>query len=369
MNHSILCLRKGLLGLTIVGTSLLASFAKATDPVAAIAGRVFCDVNCNGIIDEGIDEMLMKTKVSLLDQNGNVIQVTTPEGFGGIYFFTGLTAGMKYSVVVTPAVGQEVLQSFPSNNAIRVSKSRVSVIAVEGGLTYYPNDFLLDCGNESWNQCEWGTDGCGKNPIDLIENRFDELYPNGLVIGGIKTVTFTSASKILRFLPASGYAKKLSTSRVDPYSNAESEFAGNVLALVLNLKLSDEGITGEGFGENFFEKGPFKDMTLQEFSDLANRVLGGETNLLPSGTSVSDMNNWVEYVNSRDWSDCGCGCDKDKDCGKDKGHGGHCDKDKDKGCNKNKDCGKNKGHNGGCDNDKNHGGGKGKKGKGKGKGC
>lgn len=366
MNPSISCLRKGLLGLTIIGTSLLASSAKATDPIAAIAGRVFCDVNCNGIIDEGIDEQLMKVKVSLLDQNGNVLQVKTTGESGGIYLFTGLTAGMKYSVQVTAPYGQEVLQSFPSSNAIRVSKSRVSVIAVEGGITYYPNDFLLDCGSKTWNQYQWGTSGCGLNPIDLISNRFDDLFPNGLVIGGIKTITFTSAGKIVRFLPASGTPKKLTTSRVDPYSNAESEFAGNLLALVLNLKLSEEGITGEGLGDNYFESGPFKDMTLQEFSDLANRVLGGETNLLPSGTSISDMNRWIEYVNSRDWSDCGCGCDKDKDCGKDKGHGGHCDKDKDKNCNKNRGCKKSKGHNGNCDNGQ--GGGNGR-GRGRGRGC
>lgn len=353
---------------------MLASFASASDPIAAIAGRVFCDVNCDGKIDEEVDELLMKTKVSLLDENGAVLQVTTPEAFGGIYLFSNLQVGKKYTVVVTPAIGQEVIQSFPSQTAIKLTKTRISVIAVEDGATYYPNDFLLDCGNKSWNQCEWGKSGCyGNGPLDLIENRFDDLYPNGLVIGGIKTITFTSASKIARFLPASGYAKKLTTSRVDPYSSAESEFAGNVLALVLNLKLSDEGITGEGFGENYFENGPFKDMTLQEFADLANRVLGGETNLLPYCVSISDMNKWVEYVNNKDWSDCDCGCDKDKDCGKDKGHGGHCDKGgKDKDCGKNKDCGKGKNHNGGCDKDKKdkgHGKGKGKKGKGKGKGC
>lgn len=362
MNHSISFLRKGLLGLTILGSALMASSANATDVMAAIAGRVFCDTDCDGLINPDVDELLMKTKVSLLDENGNVLQVTTPEAFGGTYIFTNLVVGKKYIVQVHGAVGQEVLQSFPSANAVRLNKSRISVLVISQVATYYPNDFLLDCGSKTWNQCEWGKSGCyGKNPIELLEDHFDTLFPNGLIVGGNKTITFTHANAVKKFLPSSGSPKKLNASRVDPYSHAESELAGNVTALVLNLKLSEEGITGEGLGDNYFESGPFEDMTLDDFSELANLVLGGQTNLLPNGVSISDLNKWVEYVNNKDWSGCDCDCNCDKKCskGKDKGkckdkNKGKCeykDKDKKKGKdkqNKNKKKGKGKRKGKGC---------------------
>ncbi|MBC8066684.1 MAG: hypothetical protein H7Y17_17785 [Chlorobia bacterium] len=373
MNLSI-SLRKGLLLAGLLGSALLTTPAHATDFTTAIAGRVFCDTNCNKRIDIGEDEQLMKVTVQLLDQNGNVLQTTTPEVFGGTYIFGDLIPGRTYTVRVVPGIGQEVINSFPSTNGVRVSKTRLKVTVVNLNETYYPNDFLLECGNETFNQCEWGKDSCGTDPIDLIEDRFDALFPDGFVVGGIKTITFTSASKILRFLPASGSSKKLSMSRVDPYSNAESAFAGNVVALTLNLRLSDEGITGEGLGDNFFTSGPFEDMTIRDFTELANRVLGGETSLLPNCVSISDLNKWVEYVNNKDWSDCNCNCDfydhgdHDRDCDKNRHRNCNHDRDKDRNCNKDRhhNCNHSRSHDRDCDKDRDRDC---KRGKRRGRGC
>lgn len=310
-----LSLRKGLLCAAVLGSALLSTFASATDYTTAIGGRVFCDVNCDRKINEGVDIQLMKVKVQLLDHNGNVLQTTTPEVNGGIYLFGDLTVGRSYYVRVVPAIGQESINSFPNvglATASRISRTVIRIIVSQANATYYPNDFLLGCCTKTWNQCEWGYSGCGFNPIDLLECIFDELYPNGVVVGGSRTLTFTSRSAILRFLPASGSPRKLTMTRVNPYYNQESELAGNILALVLNLKMSDEGITGEGLGERLIGRGPFRDMTVREFTAFANRVVGGETSLLNSYgcMSIYTFNCWVEWVNNNDWC-----CDCDDDCG------------------------------------------------------
>src|SRR5688500_16739827 len=109
-----LSLRKGLLLAALSVGALLSTFASATDYSTAIGGRVFCDVNCNDKINEGVDIQLMKVKVQLFDQNGNLLQTTTPEANGGIYLFGDLTVGRKYYVRVVPAIGQDVINSFPN---------------------------------------------------------------------------------------------------------------------------------------------------------------------------------------------------------------------------------------------------------------
>jgi len=349
MNIFPMSLRKAVLLGSLLGSALLSSFASATDFSTAIAGRIFCDANCNDQIDEGIDIQLMKVKVQLFDENGNLLQTTTPEAFGGVYIFPDLVPGKKYYVRVVPALGQDVINAFPSQNAIKVTKSVISVVVVSQGETYYPNDFLLSCATKSWNQCEWGNNSCGFNPIDLIGCRFNELFPNGVVIGGIKTLTFTSKSAILRFLPATGNPRKLIMSRVDPLSNAESKFAGNVLALTLNIKMSDEGITGEGLGDRTLKSGPLEDMSLYDLLDLANRVLGGETGLLPAGMDICDLNWYIEWANNRNWEDDCCGCNTG--CGShdhNGGGGGHHGGGHGSGCGHHSGGNGGGGHHGGC---------------------
>lgn len=307
--------------------AILSTSAKAADFSTAIAGRVFCDANCNNQIDVDTDEILTKVTVELYNKNGQLIATTTPEVYGGTYIFPDLVVGEKYYVKVVPAYGQNVINAFPSQNAYKINTKTIGVTVVQAGETYYPNDFLLSCCTVGFNQCEWGYNSCwGFSPIDLIKNRFNQLFPNGLVIGGNKTLKFTSASAILRFLPTSNgyYPKSLTWNRVDPSSGCESEFAGNVLALALNVAVSDAGLTTQGYGDRVLPSGKFAGLTVRELLILANQVLGGDYSNLPSNLSIRDLNNTIESVNDFSSSSCGCGgCGTWNGCGGNSGCGGN----------------------------------------------
>lgn len=311
-----------LLACLVVGATLTSS-VHAADFSTAIAGRVFCDANCNGKIDVDVDELMMKTKVQLWDDQGNLLATTTPEVFGGTYIFPDLVAGKKYIVKVVPAVGQTAIKAVPANTpvgaATALSKTSISVVVVNQGDTYYPEDFLLSCCTVGYNQCEWGYDSCGFSPIDLIKSKFDDLFPNGVVIGGNKTYTFTSWQAVLRFLPTTGYPKAFSYNRIDPSSYQGNEFAGNVLALTLNIAISDAGITTEGYGDRVLPSGKFAGWKVRDILALANQVLGGDSSNLPAGKTICNLNDTIEGIN--DFSSCcgGCGGHNSGGCG---GHSG-----------------------------------------------
>jgi len=301
----------------------LSSSAKASDFSTAIAGRIFCDSNCNCKIDEGIDDQLMNVTVQLFDANNNLIAVTTPAQNGGLYLFTGLEVGKKYFVHIVPAFGQTPVNAFPSGIATKVNKTTISVTVANAGDTYYPEDFLLKCCNTGFTQCDWGTNGCGFDPIDLIADSFNDIFPNGVVIGGNKTITFTNPDAIVKFLPSNGNPRALGSSKVNPGTSYSNEFAGNILALTLNVQISDAGVTGEGYGDRVLDSGKLTGYTVRQVLDMANTVLGGDSSVLPAGVSLCDLNNIVEAINED--SGCDCGCDNNYHNGCYGSNHGHCD--------------------------------------------
>ena len=79
---------------------------------------------------------------------------------------------------------------------------------------------------------------------------------------------------------------------------AAGSFAGDVLALRLNIDYSAAGITGTGLANRTVEQGPLWGYTVQQVMDLANAVLGGQTWQLPWGMRVSDLDTVVANINS-----------------------------------------------------------------------
>ncbi|MBX3119230.1 MAG: hypothetical protein KF784_09205 [Fimbriimonadaceae bacterium] len=307
-------IRQALLLTCLTIGAIFSSDAVASDFNTAIAGRVFCDANCNKKIDVDEDDLLMKVKVQLYNSSGQLLATTTPEIYGGTYIFPNLTPGQKYFVRVVVPYGSEAVKAYPSPASVGVDKRTISVIVVNSGETYYPNDFLLKCCTVGFNQCEWGYDRCGFSPIDLVRGSFDELFPNGLTIGGDKTLTFTSYRAVLKFLPSTGTPKALPSSKVDPNDRYENDLAGNVLALALNVAASDAGLTIEGYGDRVMPMGKFQGYTVREVLAIANQVLGGNSGVLPAGVSIKDLNRTLESIN--DFSSCYGGCGgRSNNCG------------------------------------------------------
>ena len=113
-------------------------------------------------------------------------------------------------------------------------------------------------------------------------------------IGGTKWLKFTSAYAIEKFLPQGGTPAKLTGS----YTNSTatfSVFAGQVLALQLNVDFSKKGYLRAGLANLIVVSGDLEGDTVQEVLDLANSVLGGGS--LPYGLSISELNSIVTKIN------------------------------------------------------------------------
>jgi hypothetical protein len=141
----------------------------------------------------------------------------------------------------------------------------------------------------------WGAKPSGNNPGKFLATNFGTVYPGGSVtVGGTKTLKLTSASAIEKFLPQTGSPSKLTQSYVNPTWNVSS-FAGQVLALKLNVDFSAAGLTRQGLGALTLVSGELRGKSVTEVLALANTVLGGGS--LPYGLSLSELHDIVSKIN------------------------------------------------------------------------
>ena len=152
----------------------------------------------------------------------------------------------------------------------------------------------------TYTQGGWGATPKGNNPAALLVGAFAQVYPNGVSVGSGRTMTFTSAAAVGKFLPAGGPAAALSGSLVNPTSSSAGVFGGQVLALRLNVDFSAAGVTvgtGGPVGALLL-KGtgtPLDGLTVASILGLAETALGGGGT--PSGVSISDLNTVATNLN------------------------------------------------------------------------
>jgi len=166
-------------------------------------------------------------------------------------------------------------------------------------------DPCLPEGYRTQTQGGWGAPCGGNNAGCIRDNNWDAAFPTGLVIGGIYTITFTSASAVEIFLATGGTPDVLTQDYVDPVGHTDAGvFAGQVTALALSLGMAAINVPGFGplgdlyYLSKFPHPGyPFSGMTVQQLFDLANEVLGGNTSNLPPGTTVSNLSDAITTIN------------------------------------------------------------------------
>jgi hypothetical protein len=150
----------------------------------------------------------------------------------------------------------------------------------------------------TFTQGEWGSTSNGQNPGWFLAANFAAVYGAGgsVAIGaGSKTLTFNGAAAIKNFLPAGGKAGVLTASANNPTSSKGGVFAGQVLALQLNVDFSAALKTRAGLGALVLTKGALKGQTVAQVLTLANSALGGGA--LPAGMSISDLSDIVSKIN------------------------------------------------------------------------
>jgi hypothetical protein len=147
-----------------------------------------------------------------------------------------------------------------------------------------------------WNSCSHSG-----NPGAILQRNYPVCYPNGNVVIGSSsgyTLTFTSPAAVANFVLQGGIPGVLRGSATNPTTSAAGQFAGDVLALRLNIDYSAAGITGAGFANLTVISGPLWGYTVQQVMDLSNAVLGGQTWQLPHGMAVADLDAAVANINS-----------------------------------------------------------------------
>lgn len=142
----------------------------------------------------------------------------------------------------------------------------------------------------------WGAPARGNNPGMVLQNNFSKIGPVTIGSnGGLYALTFTSAAAIRGFLPQGGTPAALTGSAVNPATKI-SVFAGQVLALKLNVSFSDVGVLATNLRNFVLTGGPATGKTVAQVLADANKALGAGG--LPSYvSSISQLNDVVTSIN------------------------------------------------------------------------
>lgn len=136
----------------------------------------------------------------------------------------------------------------------------------------------------TFTQGGYGTNCNGNNPGCYRDAHFDAAFPDGLAIGcasGFK-LTFTSSAAVRDYLPAGGGPAVLSSSATDP-TTSRGVLSSQLLALTLSVGFdaADPNFSASSLslGSLSIHSGLFAGMSISNFLQLANDVLGGCNNL------------------------------------------------------------------------------------------
>ena len=147
------------------------------------------------------------------------------------------------------------------------------------------------------NFCTWPQSQWVHKAKSELETGFPTIYPSGVTVGGTKTMHFSSAAKVEKYLPAGGTNGPLDANLVDPTSSSSGTFGGDVLALQLNVDFNP------GFGNLTLcslnsNEADFNGMTVNQVLAAENAILGGAA-FFPTGNpgSYNGFDNLATHLN------------------------------------------------------------------------
>jgi len=158
-------------------------------------------------------------------------------------------------------------------------------------------------GFEPGDYCSFSQGGLGGNgaPFYLLASNFAALFPSGVEVGipgnPGNTMRFTSALAVQDYLPAGGTPGRLTVDLVDPQSSSAGVFGGQVLALKLNIALSDGGATPPGLGDLYYINpgDTLNGLTVRQILAAAETALGGGPR--PAGYSYAALSTLCDNLN------------------------------------------------------------------------
>jgi hypothetical protein len=147
----------------------------------------------------------------------------------------------------------------------------------------------------TYGQLDWPTGTTTNGPGALLLNNFTTVYQNGIVaIGNPNAILnstccelkFDQALAVLTYLPTGGSPGPLNANIVDPafdQNTGAGPFAGDVLALQLDVDFSNAGVLPEGFGSLVFSN--LATLPLLD-GDTVNELLALDNSLLAGGSGI-----------------------------------------------------------------------------------
>jgi hypothetical protein len=159
----------------------------------------------------------------------------------------------------------------------------------------------------AYDQNIWGADPTDGPPASILKARFFDLFTAGAEFGypfpGGAVMDFSSADAMLTFLPQSGAPGSLSSSVTDPTSTSAGIFAGQVVALDLNIGFADLGVLAHPAGVSFGDLvltgitgslAGLNGRTVRQLYQVVNAALGGGF----EPYSIADLAKVANDVNS-----------------------------------------------------------------------
>ena len=152
----------------------------------------------------------------------------------------------------------------------------------------------------SYTQGGWGATPQGNNPARLLSNNFGVAFPSGIEVGipgaGGFSMTFSSALGVQNYLPAGGTPNALTSDQTNPLNSTAGVFGGQVLALRINVGMSDAGKTTAGYGNlTYIGAGCLSGMKVRDILAAMETALGGGQP--PAGCSIPGLNGLATNLN------------------------------------------------------------------------
>ena len=173
-----------------------------------------------------------------------------------------------------------------------VTVSRSATATVSWYATNGPCDVN---GFTTFTQGGWGSPS-NSTPGRIRDLYFNEVFPNGLVVGGAYKLTLTSAKDVKDFLPAGGTSAAFNKDYTNPDKTSAGVLAGQIVALTLNVAYDAAGKIGSNstnLGDLIIQSGTFEGKTVNQFLAIANQAIGGAS----TGYTYSQINNAATAIN------------------------------------------------------------------------
>jgi len=242
----------------------------------------------------------------------------------GTYSSAANLAQGDYTLTVQPPAGYNVYGSPTLAIHIGLDGANNSQIANQNFRLY--SDPISASAFTTFSQASWGVKPKGNNAGALLSKFWPIMVPDldndgdfELVVGipntvGRFTVTESSPGAITDFLPQEGRPVPLTASYVDPPSKFKvkhagkfghhrklGSLAGELLALELNVRLSDNAISKSGLRALHIASGRLVGKTVGEVLAMGNRALGGDSFAsIAGGTTLrnwDDLEDVIERIN------------------------------------------------------------------------